>query len=125
MALIIKIGQVYVQIRVIFMIVAMIQWNDYEGVINKFEEVVGIHYLKVIHINDSKNARGSHKDRHENIGFGYLGFDTINKICNDHRFEKIPKILETPYVEVNKNLSYPPYKYEIEMFKMVNLIVIN
>ena len=43
--------------------------NDYEGVINKFEEVVGIHYLKVIHINDSKNARGSHKDRHENIVF--------------------------------------------------------
>ena len=91
--------------------------NDYEGVINKFEEVVGIHYLKVIHINDSKNARGSHKDRHENIGFGYLGFDTINKICNDHRFEKIPKILETPYVEVNKNLSYPQYKYEIEMIQ--------
>lgn len=91
--------------------------NDYEGVINNFEEVIGINYLKVIHINDSKNIRGSHKDRHENIGFGHLGFDTINKICNDNRFEKIPKILETPYVEVSKNLSYPPYKYEIEMIK--------
>ncbi len=92
--------------------------NNYENVIEEFDNVIGLEYLKVIHINDSKNPLASHKDRHENIGFGSLGFDTIMKIFNDERFVNIPKILETPYVASldNKN-NYPPYKYEIEMIK--------
>ena len=92
--------------------------NNYENVIKEFDEVIGLEYLKVIHVNDSKNPLASHKDRHENIGFGVLGFETVMKIFNDERFINIPKILETPYVASidNKN-NYPPYKYEISMIK--------
>ena len=57
--------------------------NNYEGVISEFDEIIGLEYLKVIHVNDSKNPLASHKDRHENIGFGNLGFETIMKIFND------------------------------------------
>ncbi len=91
--------------------------NDYENVISKFDEIIGLEYLKVIHVNDSKNPVDSHKDRHENIGFGCIGFETIVKICNDPRFTNVPKILETPYVDVSKIESYAPYKYEIKMIK--------
>ena len=92
--------------------------NDYEGVISQFDEIIGLEYLKVIHVNDSKNPLASHKDRHENIGFGSLGFDTIMKIFNDSRFIDIPKILETPYVaSLNNKENFPPYKYEINMIK--------
>ena len=87
--------------------------NDYEGIMNLIEEKIGIDNIKCIHVNDSKNTLGSHKDRHENIGFGNIGFDTLYKVCSDERFKGIPKILETPYV--NKEL--PPFKYEIEMLK--------
>lgn len=91
--------------------------NSYEDVINEFDSVIGLEYLKVIHLNDSKNQLGSHKDRHENIGFGNIGFNALLKVLNDKRFEQIPKILETPYVSVSKLESYPPYKEEIEMLK--------
>ena len=91
--------------------------NSYEDVINEFDAVIGLEYLKVIHLNDSKNQFGSHKDRHENIGFGNIGFNALLKVLNDKRFEQIPKILETPYVSVSKLESYPPYKEEIEMLK--------
>lgn len=91
--------------------------NSYEDVINEFDAVIGLEYLKVIHLNDSKNQLGSHKDRHENIGFGNIGFNALLKVLNDKRFEQIPKILETPYVSVSKLESYPPYKEEIEMLK--------
>lgn len=91
--------------------------NHYEDVIKEFDEVVGLKYLKVIHLNDSKNVCGSHKDRHENIGFGTIGFDTLLKFVNDERFKDIPKILETPYISYSKELSFPPYKEEIKMIK--------
>ena len=91
--------------------------NNYEEVIDEFDKIIGLKYLKVIHINDSKNPLGAKKDRHENIGFGNIGFDTIVKICNDERFKDIPKILETPYIEVSKDYSIPPYKEEIQMIK--------
>ena len=93
--------------------------NDYEGVIKNFDEIIGLKYLGAIHVNDSKNPCGAHKDRHENIGFGYIGFDTLMKFVYDERFSNIPKILETPYVDdpVVAKLSYPPYKQEIDMIR--------
>ena len=93
--------------------------NNYEQVIEEFDKVIGLDYLKVIHLNDSKNEAGAHKDRHENIGFGHLGFETIMKFVNDPRFSNIPKILETPYIpsEVKKDISFAPYAYEIAMIK--------
>ena len=92
--------------------------NNYEQVITDFDNIIGLEYLKVIHVNDSKNVLGAHKDRHENIGFGNLGFEAIMKIFNDQRFYNIPKILETPYVaSLDNKHNYPPYKFEIAMIK--------
>ena len=91
--------------------------DHYEEVSKQFDRIVGLEYLKVIHLNDSKNPCGSHKDRHENIGFGTIGFDTLMKFVNDERFKDIPKILETPYIPYSKLVSFAPYKEEIEMIK--------
>jgi deoxyribonuclease-4 len=84
--------------------------ENIDDVLSKFDKIIGLNKLKVIHLNDSKNIRGSHKDRHENIGFGTIGFDTLIKYVFDPRTKDIPKILETPYV-----LSFAPYKFEINM----------
>ncbi len=91
--------------------------NDFEGVLAEFDRVIGLERLKVVHINDSKNPMGSHKDRHANIGFGTIGFDSLNKIVHHPVLAQLPKILETPYVGEDKKKAKPPYKYEIEMFK--------
>ena len=89
--------------------------NDYENVIKQFDSIIGLENLKVIHVNDSKNTKESHKDRHENFGFGNIGFDTLIKFIFDERLEDKIKILETPYVKINDKLEVPPYKEEIEM----------
>lgn len=91
------------------------KFNQY---IEEFDKEIGIDYIGCIHVNDSKNSVGSHKDRHENIGRGYIGFDNLLKVIYDERFVKIPKILETPYIgdeDDSKERIYPPYKYEIAM----------
>lgn len=89
--------------------------NDYEGVMNHFDEVIGFDQIAVFHINDSKNPLGAHKDRHENVGKGTIGFDTLWKVVSDERFQHIPKILETPWIkdEQDPKKSCPPYKEEI------------
>lgn len=86
--------------------------NNFDEFIQKMKQLNLLDLVGCIHINDSKNPKGSHKDRHENIGFGYLGFDTLIKIIYNEKLKNISKILETPYVE-----EYPPYKYEIDMIK--------
>ena len=93
---------------------------NFDKVLDEFDKIIGLNYLKCIHINDSKNELGSHKDRHENIGYGTIGFDNMIKIIYNKRIENIPKILETPYIddiENNKKREYPPYKFEIEMIR--------
>ena len=87
--------------------------NDFDSVIEEFDKIIGIDKLYCVHVNDSKNVFGLHKDRHENIGFGEVGFDTLMNVIYNKRLEEVPKILETPYVD----REYPPYKYEIEMIK--------
>ncbi|MBB4831671.1 deoxyribonuclease-4 [Staphylococcus hominis] len=91
--------------------------NDFDGVLNEFDKIIGIDRIKVVHINDSKNEKGAHKDRHENIGFGYIGFDALNNVVHHEAFKNIPKILETPYVGEDKKNKKPPYRFEIEMLK--------
>ena len=86
------------------------KFNDY---LEEFDKEIGINRIGCIHINDSKNEIASHKDRHENIGFGTIGFNTLMNIIYNEKLENIPKILETPYVDK----EYPPYKYEIEMIR--------
>ena len=86
--------------------------NDFDNILNEFDEVIGIERLLVIHVNDSKNERGASKDRHENIGYGYIGFEVLNRIVHHDKLKDVPKILETPYIE-----KIAPYKEEIQMFK--------
>lgn len=88
-------------------------------ILQEFDKVIGLNYLKVCHINDSKNPTGAHKDRHENFGFGHIGFDKlVNFIYHPLLKDKI-FILETPYVKENEKdkISYPPYKFEIQTIK--------
>lgn len=89
--------------------------HDYEGVFQHFDEVLGLGQIAVFHINDSMNPCGTHKDRHANIGKGYLGEEILKKLVHDPRFEEIPKILETPWLceEGSDKKTIPPYKEEI------------
>lgn len=93
--------------------------HDYEGVFQKFDEVIGLDQIAVFHINDSLNPLGAHKDRHANIGAGTIGFETLHRIVHDPRFIKIPKILETPWLcaEGETKKTIPPYKEEIERLR--------
>ncbi|MCE4047024.1 MULTISPECIES: deoxyribonuclease IV [Bacillaceae] len=91
--------------------------EDFDGVLDEFDRIVGIDKLKVLHINDSKNAVGMRKDRHENIGYGHIGFDALSKIVHHPQLIDIPKILETPYVGEDKTNKKAPYKHEIDMLK--------
>ena len=69
--------------------------NDYNGVFDEFEEVVGFKYLRGMHLNDSKKELGSHVDRHDSIGKGFIGFPLFEKLMKDPRFNNMPLILET------------------------------
>lgn len=91
--------------------------HDYEGVFQRFDEVIGLSQIAVFHINDSMNPCGAHKDRHANIGKGEIGFETLYKVVHDPRFLGIPKILETPYLcaEGEEKKTIPPYKEEIQL----------
>lgn len=93
--------------------------TNFDELLEKFGKIIGINKIKCIHINDSKNEKGTHKDRHENIGFGKLGFQNIINIIYNEKLKEVPKILETPYISMNggKDRTYPPYKFEIEMIK--------
>ncbi|WP_130862761.1 deoxyribonuclease IV [Bacilliculturomica massiliensis] len=70
--------------------------EDLDGVLERFDKIVGIGRLKAVHINDSKNPFASHKDRHEKIGDGSLGFDAFQRIINHPQLRELPFYLETP-----------------------------
>ncbi|WP_079479645.1 deoxyribonuclease IV [Halobacillus salinus] len=91
--------------------------EDFDGVLEEFDRIVGIDRLKVVHVNDSKNIQGAQKDRHENIGFGHIGFDALHKVIHHPSLQDLPKILETPYVGEDKKNKKPPYRFEIDMVK--------
>lgn len=94
--------------------------NEFDKYLDEFDKLIGIDKIKCIHINDSKNESGTHKDRHANFGIGTLGFDTLINVIYNERLSSIPKILETPYIgdtDDSKERIYPPYKFEIEMIR--------
>lgn len=94
--------------------------NEFDKYLDEFDSLIGIDKIKCIHINDSKNEQGSHKDRHANFGLGSLGFDTLINVIYNERLTNVPKILETPYIgdtDDSKERLYPPYKYEIKMIR--------
>lgn len=70
--------------------------NNLEGIVREFDHVIGLHQLRAIHINDSMNPLGAHKDRHAKIGEGHIGFETFSKIVNHPALKHLPFILETP-----------------------------
>ena len=101
---------------------AGIDLNHFDEYLDELDKNIGLNYVKCIHINDSMNQVSSHKDRHQNIGYGTIGFELLNKIVHNKRLESIPKILETPWVNRNKEDEYPPYKYEIDNFRKEKFI---
>lgn len=93
--------------------------HDFDGVMDHFDKLIGKDQIAVFHMNDSKNVPGAGKDRHENFGFGHIGFDALMYIMNHPDFMHVPKILESPYVKDPEDAkkSYEPYKHEIAMIK--------
>ncbi|XMB87266.1 deoxyribonuclease IV [Mycoplasmatota bacterium WC44] len=94
--------------------------SNFDKVLEEFDKYVGREKITVFHINDSKNPLGAAKDRHENFGIGYIGYETLMNIIYHPDFLEVPKVLETPYVtesQESKNKVYPPYKQEIEMIR--------
>ncbi len=86
--------------------------NEPDNILDEFDKIIGLDYLKVIHLNDSKNFKGARKDRHANLGKGTIGFDKLFAFAHNARLKDIPKILETPWIGEKS-----PYKQEIEMLK--------
>jgi deoxyribonuclease-4 len=94
--------------------------TKFDAILKEFDKVIGLNKIGCVHINDSKNEKSSHKDRHDNIGLGSIGFDTLLNIIYNDKLKDVPKILETPYIgdsNESKDRLYPPYKFEIEMIR--------
>lgn len=84
--------------------------HDLDGVLETFDKIIGLDRLKAIHLNDSKNPPESHKDRHEKVGQGYLGIETLEKVINHPKLKHLPFLLETPN-------ELPGYAEEIKQLK--------
>ena len=89
--------------------------NNFDEVLDSFDKIIGIDKIRCIHINDSKNTISSHKDRHENIGKGTIGLDTLIKVIDCDKLKDVPKILETPYID-----GHAPYKEEISLIRSLS-----
>ena len=92
--------------------------SNLDYLIDDIKDTVSLDKVYCIHLNDSKNIKGSKKDRHENLGFGTIGYSNLLNVFNSGYFKDIPKILETPYIEK----KYPPYKFEIEGLKCGKIV---
>lgn len=86
---------------------------NFDNLLEQVDTLIGLDKVHCVHVNDSKNEIGTHKDRHENLGLGTIGFDSLYQVVINDKLKDVPKILETPYV----NRLYPPYKFEIESLK--------
>ena len=84
--------------------------NDFDGVLKEFDKIIGLDRLCAVHLNDSKNDRDTHKDRHEVIGGGFLGEEAIRNIVTHPLLQGKPFILETPNED-------PGYKKEISLIR--------
>ncbi len=94
--------------------------SSFDSYLDSFEREIGLDKIGCVHVNDSKNLLGSHKDRHENIGYGTIGFENLLHVCYHDKLKDVPKILETPYVGntwEDKEKIYPPYRFEIQMIQ--------
>ena len=99
---------------------AGINLSNVDLFLSMIDEKIGLNHVYCVHLNDSKNPLGSRKDRHDNIGYGTIGFDVLCKIAHHEKLKEIPKILETPYIgdtREDSDKKYAPYKHEIQMLK--------
>lgn len=88
--------------------------NNLDGVLEEFDTIIGLDKLKAVHLNDSKNPTGAKKDRHEKIGEGTLGIETIKKVINHKTLRDLPFFLETPN-------EIEGYAKEIELLKSLRI----
>jgi len=91
--------------------------NDLDGVLQQFDKIVGLDRIAVVHINDSKNNIGAHKDRHATLGSGYVGFQTIHNIVQHEALAGRPFILETPWIGKDAKKTAPMYEVEIALLR--------
>lgn len=93
--------------------------HDFDGVIDQFDQLIGKDQIALFHINDSKNERGTGKDRHANIGDGTIGTEALRYIVHHPDFISLPKILETPYIPslTDPDKKVAPYKEEIALLR--------
>ena len=91
--------------------------SKFNEFLDEFDLMIGIDKINCVHVNDSMNTIGSHKDRHANIGYGTIGFDNLINVVYNERLNGIPFILETPYINRNNKDAYAPYKMEIDSIK--------
>jgi deoxyribonuclease-4 len=91
--------------------------NDFDGVLEQFDRIIGLDRLAVVHINDSKNEAGAAKDRHAPIGSGWIGFDAIYRIVHHEALKDKPFILETPWIGKVKGQERPMYEAEIALLR--------
>lgn len=91
--------------------------NDFDGVMERFDQIIGLDRLAVVHLNDSKNFRGAGKDRHAPVGAGLIGFDAMNYIVHHDKIRHLPIILETPWIGKVKGNERPMYEVEIALLR--------
>lgn len=97
--------------------------HDFDGILNTFDRLLGLSQIAVVHLNDSKNPQGARKDRHANLGDGYIGFEALSHVAHHPALEAVPKILETPYIPSPEDpeKKVAPYKEEIARLRAANL----
>ena len=86
--------------------------NHFDEILEEVDRLIGLDRVLCVHVNDSKNPQGAHKDRHDNLGYGHIGFETLCQIVHHPKLADVPKILETPYFE-----NQAPYAKEIAMLR--------
>lgn len=93
--------------------------HDFDSILTAFDKLLGISQIAAVHLNDSKNPQGAHKDRHANLGDGCIGFEALSYVAHHPALADIPKILETPYIPLadNPDKKVPPYKEEIALLR--------
>ncbi|MBQ6249995.1 MAG: endonuclease IV, partial [Oscillospiraceae bacterium] len=87
--------------------------GDIDGVLTEFDKIIGLHRLRAVHLNDSLNPVGAHKDRHAPIGEGYLGIDAFRRIVSHPALQGLPMVLETPN-------ELPGYAEEIALLRRLH-----
>lgn len=91
--------------------------DDFDGVLEQFDKIIGLDRIAVLHLNDSKNPKGAGKDRHAPVGSGYIGFRAMNYIVHHEKMKDLPMILETPWIGKDKKTVRPMYEAEIALLR--------